>query len=99
MWEFPSALGKIVELTDERRKHIAFYHADLVPYLDRFGDVLAHPSELRRSQDDSQVILFYKYYPDILNGKYITVVAKFGEHRSFVLTAYLTKRIRTGIPL
>jgi hypothetical protein len=40
-----------------------------------------------------------KYYPDILGGKYIAVAVKVGEARSFVLTAYLTKSIRTGVPL
>jgi hypothetical protein len=98
-WRFTSALGKVVELTDERRQHIAFYHSDLVPFLDRLATVLAHPDALRRSLDDPQVVLFYKRYPEVLGGKYITVVVKLGEERSFVLTAYLTRSIRTGIPL
>jgi hypothetical protein len=44
-------------------------------------------------------VLFYKYYPDILGGKYIAVAVKVGEPRSFVLTACLTESIRTGVPL
>jgi hypothetical protein len=40
-----------------------------------------------------------KHYPDILGGKYITVAVKVGEAWRFVLTAYLTKSIRTGVPL
>jgi len=44
-------------------------------------------------------VLFYKYYPDILGCKYIAVAVKGGEPRSFMLTAYLTKSIRTGVPL
>ncbi len=51
-WQFASALGKLVELTDERREHIVRYHADLGPFLDRLGAVLAHPDELRRRLDD-----------------------------------------------
>jgi hypothetical protein len=42
------------------------------------------------------LVLFYKYYPDSLGGKYIAVAVKAGEARSVVLTAYLTKSIRTG---
>lgn len=95
---FASALGKVVELTEERREHITLYHPDVAPFLDRIGSVLAQPDELRRRLDDPQVILFYKYYPDILGGKYVTVAVKVGEERSFVLTAYLTKSIRTGTP-
>jgi hypothetical protein len=98
-WHFESALRKVVELTDERREHIALYHADLVPFLERLGSVLTKPDEMRRSRDDPEVILFYKHFPDILGGKYIVVAVKVGEERSFVLTAYLTKSIRTGVPL
>ncbi len=38
-------------------------------------------------------------YPDILGGKYVVVVAKVGEERSFVLTAYLTGSVKTGVLL
>ncbi len=37
--------------------------------------------------------------PDILGGKYVTVVVKAARERSFVLTAYLTRSIRTGVAL
>ena len=45
------------------------------------------------------MILFYKHFPDILGGKYVTVVVKAARERSFVLTAYLTRSIRTGVAL
>jgi hypothetical protein len=95
-WRFASSFGKIIELTHERWEHIALYHADIVPFLDRLNAVLAHPDEVRRSLDDPQVNLFYKYYPDILGGKYVVVVVKVGEERNFVLTAYLTGSVKTG---
>jgi len=96
---FTSVLGTDIELTDERREHIVLFHQDLVPFLDRRGAVLAHPDAVRRSLDDPQVILFYKHFPDILGGKYVTVVVKAARERSFVLTAYLTRSIRTGVAL
>jgi hypothetical protein len=98
-WWFASSLGKSVELTHERREHILEYHADVLPYLDRLADVLAHPDELRRSLSDSETVLFYKHYPDIRSGKYMVAVVKVGEERCFVLTAYLTQTTRTGMPL
>jgi len=93
---FSSAIGKTVELTDERREHILKYHPDVAPFLDRTEEVLAYPDAIRRSSQDSQVVLFYKFYPDILKGKYIVVVAK-EEDRSFILTIYLTRSVRTGV--
>jgi hypothetical protein len=95
---FPSALGKTIEFTDERRAHILSFHPDVSPFLDRVADVLAHPDALRRSIQDPDVVLFYKFFPDILDGKYEVVVVKKNE-RCFILTVYLTNSIRTGAPL
>jgi len=95
---FPSSIGKSVELTDERRQHIYRYHPDLIPFFNRLGEVLAAPDGIRRTFDDPQVLLFYKFYPDILEGKYIVVAVKIND-RSFILTAYLARRVKTGEPL
>ena len=95
---FPSSLGKNVELTEERRQHIFQYHPDLIPFFDRSGDVLIAPDGIRRTLDDPTVLLFYRFYPDILNGKYLVVAIKVDD-RSFILTAYLARRLKTGEPL
>lgn len=95
---FPTATGKTAELTDERRDHILTYHPDVGPFLDRVGEVLASPDLLRRSAQDPEVVLFYKFYSDILNGKYMVVVVKENQ-RSFILTVYLTNSTRTGVDL
>lgn len=95
---FPGSSGKSVELTDERRQHIFQYHPDLIPFFDRLGNVLIAPDGIRRTFDDPQVLLFYKFYPDILGGKYIVAVVKVNG-RSFILIAYLTRRVKTGEPL
>ncbi len=87
-----------MELTDERRQHIYQYHPDLIPFLNRLGEVLVAPDGIRRTSDDSQVLLFYKFYPDILGGKYIVGAVKIND-LSFILSAYLTRRVKTGEPL
>ena len=92
------SLGTTIELTDERRQHILQYHRDLLPYFDRVVDVLLAPDGIRRTFDDPHVLLFYKFYPDILNGKYFVVAVKVND-RSFILTAYLARRLKTGEPL
>jgi len=95
---FSNSLGKRIELTDERQQHIFQYHRDLVPFFDRLGNVLSAPDGIRRTLEDSQVLLFYKFYPDILDGKYFVAAVKVND-RSFVLTAYLARRVKTGEPL
>lgn len=79
-----------VELTAERRAHIAIRHPDVLPYLARIGAVLEQPDEIRRSQRDSETLLFYREFPKMLGGKNLAVVVKI-DHRAFVLSAYLTR--------
>ena len=93
--KFKSSLGKTVELTSERKKHILIRHPDLKPYFKLIKDALLKPDELKISKSDLQVLLFYKFFGTILNGKYIAVGVKLNK-RSFILTAYLTNRILTG---
>ena len=95
---FSSSLGKRIELTDGRRQHIFQYHRDLVPFFNRLGDVPSAPDGIRKTLEDPQVLLFYKFYPDILDGKYFVTAVKVND-RSFVLTAYLARRVKTGEPL
>ncbi|MGH7962358.1 MAG: hypothetical protein ACRERD_11135 [Candidatus Binatia bacterium] len=93
--QFPCSLGTTVELTDERRQHIEQYHSDVLPFFDHIAEVLLTPEGIRKTLDDPQVLLFYKFYADILRGKYFVVVVKVNA-RSFVLTAYLARRLQTG---
>jgi hypothetical protein len=87
-----------VELTDERLAHIRDYHPDAVPFVERVGEVLRHPDVVRESTQDPTVVVHYKHFADILGGKFLAVVVK-RNRRRFVLTAYLTRRVRTGRPL
>lgn len=86
-----------VELTDERLAHIRDYHPDVVPFVERVGEVLRAPDMLRESTQDPTVVVHYKHFADILGGKFLAVVVK-RENRRFLLTAYLTRRVRTGRP-
>lgn len=87
-----------VELTDEREKHIKSYHPDVEIFLDRIGEVLFEPDEIWQSLHDELVIKIYHFYADIHAGKYVVVVVKRNE-RNFVLTCYLTSKIRGGSKL
>ena len=93
--KFKTSLGKTVELTIERKEHILSRHPDLNSYFKLIKDVLLKPDKLKISSSDSKVLLFYKFFDNILDGKYIAVSVKINE-RSFILTAYLTSRILSG---
>lgn len=92
---FKSILGKDIELTIERKTHILLYHPDLKPYFSKIKATLIRPDEIRISKSDPEVLLFYRYFDTIFNGKYISVTVK-TNGRWFVLTAYLTKRKLSG---
>ena len=87
-------LGNIV-LTAERKNHILTAHPELKSGLKKLSVVLSTPDEIRRSRFDKNVLLFYKFFANIKNGKYISVAIKTGN-RNFILTAYITDRIRIG---
>lgn len=88
MARYDSPLGS-VELTDERWHHIVEFHPEIKRYRSRLARLLTRPVLMRRSKTDGQVYLLYcdaKQY-------YLVVVVKV-NHRKFVLTAYLTHKIK-----
>jgi len=93
--KFKSKIGKIVELTSERKNHIIEFHPDVKPYFFKFKEILKDPDEIRKSRYDPEVLLFYKYFSNLKGGKYLTIVVKVNK-RNFILTCYLTDRIISG---
>ncbi len=85
----------MVELTSERRKHIISKHPEVKSHIKRISQVLASPNDIRISKIDEKALLFYKYFATIKGGKYINVTVKINQ-RNFILTAYITDRIRAG---
>lgn len=93
--KFKSSLGKTVELSAERKEHIFLFHPDLKPYFKSIKEVVLEPNDIRISKSDPKVLLFYKFFDNILDGKYIMVGIK-TNGRWFILTSYLTNKILSG---
>ncbi len=87
--------GNSIELTEERWNHIVKEHPEILSFKDRIADVLKEPDYIKRSGRDADVLIYYKFYDDILEGKYLLVVVK-KDIRSFVLTGYITDAIKKG---
>ncbi|MBI2039562.1 hypothetical protein HYT18_00640 [Candidatus Microgenomates bacterium] len=94
MMIFQSIIGE-VELTNERKSHIILKHPELKTHIKKISQVLSSPDTIRRSKLDEESLLFYKYFDTIKKGKYISVTVKKGK-RNFILTAYITDKIRAG---
>lgn len=90
---FKTVIGRI-NLSLERRTHIIQSHPIMEDYLKNLKKVLEHPDEVRFSSYNLNVLLFYRFFDNIENGKYITVVVD--KVAKQVITAYLTHRIKIG---
>jgi hypothetical protein len=88
-----------VELTDERETHITQSHPDLLPeYLPQLEQTLLDPDQIRRSERMSGARMFYRWFDDIRQGKYVAVVvvSESTGGRHWIITAYLTRRLING---
>ena len=84
MQTFPCPyLKSEVELTDEREAHIAETHPDLLPeYLPQVKQTLTDPDQVRRSIHMSGARIFYRWFDDVRQGKYVVVVVVSGTGSS-----------------
>jgi hypothetical protein len=58
---------------------------------------LLHPEVVRKSRTDALVHLYYRYYTaTIVGDKWLCVVVKYLEEDAFVITAYLTDKLKQG---
>jgi len=93
--KYKTSIGKIVELTAERKGHIVDKHPELRPYFSKIKKVLLEPTEIRISKLDKHVLLIYGHFDNILGGKYLVTVVKI-NNRNFIITAHITDKIKAG---
>ncbi len=88
--------GMEIRLTDERLGHI-LDHPEMKEMEEAIVETLSEPESVVRSRSDQQVRLYYRLYRDTFVGeKLLCVVIKVLPDDAFVITAYLTDRIKRG---
>ncbi len=88
--------GRQIRLTQERLKHI-LKHPEMVTMEEEIKTTLQYPEEVRRSKTDASVVLSYRYHEKTeVGNKWLCVVTKYLNDDAFVITAYLTHRIKPG---
>lgn len=85
-------LGNIVELTEERLLHIKQRHPDIEEFLYGIAEALSIPDIIRKKEED---ILLFSYFL-VETRKYIVVIVKTIRERNFILTCYLTSKLKGG---
>jgi hypothetical protein len=89
--------GVPVRLTDERLTHI-LEHPEMVDLEAAIEATLVHPEMVVESLSDPQTHLYYRFYVGTRVGdKYLCVVVKVLGEDAFILTAYLTDRMKGGV--
>lgn len=86
---FRSQFGSVT-LTAERKRHIFEFHPEIRRYQKYFAKTIGDPEVMRRSIHDLLVLVLYR---KISRKNYLAIVIKTNKH-NFVLTAYLTNKIR-----
>lgn len=93
-FEVETPLGvKIRTTRDYWKKITTIKHPIIAKYEKQVKESLKKPTEIRRSKQDPKVHL---YYLDICNIYVCTVCDHVNDKSGYIITAYLTKRIREG---
>jgi len=88
--------GFDVRLTDERRTHI-LQHPEMTELEGAIILSLAMPQEVRLSRSDNSVRLFYRHFDKtVVGSKWLCVVVKHSALDAFIITAYLTDKLKPG---
>ena len=88
--------GRSIRLTDERLAHI-LEHPEMVGMEAAIEETLVAPEAVIGSFSDERAHLYYRFYVGTRVGdKYVCVVVKIASNDAFVLTVYLTDKIKKG---
>jgi hypothetical protein len=83
-------------LTEERLRHI-LSHPEMAGLEAAITEAVRKPQAVVISRSDENVRLFYRLKSTAIFGeKWLCVVIKYAASDSFVLTAYLTDKIKRG---
>lgn len=85
-----------VRLTDERLEHIR-RRPEMENQLSKIEETVKNPDEVRKSDQDPTVYLYFKKYPNTpVTEKYLLVVIKIETESPFIITSFFTDIIRSG---
>ncbi len=94
-YTFTDYRGEDVYLSDNVYHVIILKHPEAKKLFNRVGNTLVSPDEVRKSVTDSRTRLYYRFYSDVLKGKFVVVVVKQVD-KNFISTIYATDKIKEG---
>ena len=86
-----------IRLTDERLDHL-LQHPEMMELEMAIAETVLRPQQVVESLTDSLARLYYRFYTGTTVGdKYLCVIVKVVGDDAFVLTAYLTDKVKRGV--
>lgn len=92
-FDVQTPLGFWVRTSEEYWRTLVLKHPDLELYLESVIAALSHPIEVRLSQRDPQVFLFYGV---LREKRWVVAVARRLNGEGFLITSYQTSAIKPG---
>ena len=91
-------VGRRIQLTEEGWAHIIGRRRYMADFRNGIGETLREPEEIRRSNSVPETTrLYYKgYYGTNVGDKWVCVVVKVLPDEAFIVSAYVTDRIKEG---
>jgi hypothetical protein len=88
--------GVPIRLTDERRRHM-LEHPEMAGLENEIGHSLSAPDTVVQSVSDLEARLYYRRVEKTIVGpKHLCVVVKMRAGDAFIITAYLTDKVKKG---
>ena len=82
--------GISIRLTDERWAHIAEEHCELAALRSMVVETMSHPQKILLGGEGELLAV-----REVENGKYLVVVYREHANDGFIITAFLTRRLRS----
>lgn len=89
-----------VEWTEERQRHVAAHHPDLLPdHRNLIPRTIDDPDEVRRSVRFGNARSFSRCFSELRDGKHVVVVVISDEAggRYWIITPYMARKLTEGV--
>ncbi len=88
--------GSIVEITDERYRHVLSRQDNFAPaYWERAGETIRDPDQAIMREQDKGAVMLYHWYDDI-DKNVVAVVRTDANGCHWLVTAYMTRNVARG---
>jgi hypothetical protein len=93
--EAVSRFGKKIGLTKRHWDYIISKHESVIGLEEQVKETLKRPAYVRLSKEDGKVYLYYAPYKKY----FLCVVCRHLNGEGFIITAYLTDKIKKGVTI